>query len=113
MTTRQEGFDMKTDFQRDTCEKIGMPESNDSPHPPQIDREAFRARVAWVQCRSGLNKVEFAASIGLSKSNYRQVELGSRLLTVGQIYTLYMTHGVPMEYLLTGQQSGLPDKFKP
>jgi antitoxin component HigA of HigAB toxin-antitoxin module len=60
-----------------------------------------------------LNKADFAKSIGLSKSNYRQVEVGARLLTVGQIYTLYMTHGVPMEYLLTGQQSSLPSKFKP
>jgi len=94
------------------CQYTNMSSTN-PPRPTQaIDREAFRQRVSWVQEKSEMTKAAFAESIGITKSNYRQVELGKRLLTVEQIYNAFVVHGIPMEYLLTGRQTDLPAKYR-
>jgi len=87
------------------CDYGGMTQT--TPPPRQIhtvDRDAFRLRLQYTREASGLSKAAFGESIGLSKSNYGQVEAGNRLLTVDQIYNLFMIHGVPMEYLVAGRE---------
>lgn len=87
------------------------------PTPPRtlhaVDREAFRLRLQWIRECSGLSKKDFGESIGLPKGNYGQVEAGNRMLTVDQIYNVYMVYGVPMEYLMMGREENLPPKFRP
>lgn len=87
--------------------------------PPQIprerhnvDRQALGRRLAYIRGKLGMNGPEFADTIGLTKSNLSQVEKGNRLLTVDQIYRCFIVHGVPMEYLLVGQEARLPDHLK-
>ncbi|MGC0225173.1 helix-turn-helix domain-containing protein [Pseudooceanicola nitratireducens] len=77
-----------------------------------VDRDAFAQRLVYVREKLGLSKTEFATSLGLSKSNYGQVEAGNRMLTVDQIYKCFIVHGVPMEYLLAGQEARLPDHLR-
>ncbi|WP_010137563.1 helix-turn-helix domain-containing protein [Oceanicola sp. S124] len=77
-----------------------------------VDREAFARRVTFVREKLGLTKKDFADSIGITKSNYSQVEQGNRMLTVDQLYRCFLVHGVPMEYLLVGQEARLPQIFK-
>lgn len=77
-----------------------------------VDRVAFARRVTFVREKLGLSKKDFADSIGITKSNYSQVEQGNRMLTVDQIYRCFLVHNVPMEYLLVGQEARLPDAFK-
>lgn len=81
-----------------------------SPHT--IDRDAFRKRLQWVRERSGMSKKDFGESIGMPKGNYGQVEAGNRMLTVDQMYNLYVVHGVPLEYLLMGRETELPERFR-
>lgn len=78
----------------------------------QIDRDAFRQRIIYVREKIGFSKTDFAASIGISKSNYSQVESGKRMLTVDQIYNAFVVHGVPMEYLIAGQEANLPERLR-
>lgn len=78
----------------------------------EIDREAFRRRITFVRERLGLSKTDFAESIGLSKSNYGQIEKGNRMLTVDQVYAVWVVHGVPMEYLMAGREAELPERFR-
>lgn len=78
----------------------------------QVDRDAVRARLTYIREKTGLSKKDFAESIGISKSNYSQVESGNRMLTVDQIYNVFVIYGVPMEYLIAGQESNLPEKFR-
>jgi len=59
-----------------------------------------------------MTKVAFADSIGITKSNYGQVEKGNRKLSVDQIYNIFIVYGVPMEYVLAGQEANLPEKFR-
>ena len=59
-----------------------------------------------------MSKSDFADSIGVTKSNFRQVELGNRMLTVDQIYNLFVIHGVPMEYVLAGKEIDLPERYR-
>ncbi|MFY0633653.1 MAG: helix-turn-helix transcriptional regulator [Vannielia sp.] len=90
-----------------------MAQAPNTPRSPQtIDREAFRKRLQWVRERSGLSKTDFAESIGMPKGNYGQVESGNRMLTVDQMYTVYVVHGVPLEYLVMGRETDLPDRFR-
>lgn len=77
-----------------------------------VDRDAFRARLQWVRERTGLTKAAFADSIGITRSNYSQAEAGKRMLTVDQIFNIYVVYGVPMEYLLIGRETGLPEQFR-
>jgi len=77
-----------------------------------VDRIGATRRLQRVQEKSGLNKVDFAASIGIAKSNYRMIEVGDRFLTVDQLYRLYMRYGVPIEYILLGLERDLPDRFR-
>jgi len=78
----------------------------------RVDRAAFQRRITFVRERTGLAKQAFAASIGVSKSNYTQVEMGNRMLTVDQIFRVFVVYGVPMEYLLAGQETNLPERFR-
>lgn len=86
------------------------------PHKPirpiRFDRTDFVKRLVFIRERLGLTKSAFAESVGITKSNYTQVEAGRRMLTVDQMYALFMVHGVPIEYLMCGQELNLPDKFK-
>lgn len=77
-----------------------------------VDRTAFARRLTYVRETLGLSKKDFAESIGITKSNYSQVEKSERMLTVDQLYRLFMVHGVPMEYLLVGQETRLPEIFR-
>ena len=91
----------------------GMTERTSPPRRlKQVDREAFRLRLSYIREKTGLSAKDFAESIGISKSNYSQVESGNRMLTVDQIYNVFVVYGVPMEYLLAGQETNLPDKFR-
>ena len=87
-----------------------------APMPPReystVDREAFARRLTYVREKLGLSKKDFAESIGITKSNYTQVEKGERMLTVDQIYRAFIVHGVPMEYLLVGQETRLPESLR-
>ncbi|MDE4303590.1 helix-turn-helix transcriptional regulator [Phaeobacter gallaeciensis] len=95
------------------CDHGSMTERASPPRKlQQVDREAFQARIIYIREKSGLSKKDFAESIGVSKSNYSQVESGNRMLTVDQLYNVFVIYGVPMEYLLAGQESNLPDKFR-
>ncbi|WP_416588841.1 MULTISPECIES: helix-turn-helix domain-containing protein [unclassified Phaeobacter] len=89
---------------------------SDHTNPPrklqQVDRDAFRLRLNYIRERTGLSGKDFAESIGISKSNYSQVEKGNRMLTVDQIYNIFVIYGVPMEYLIAGQETNLPEKFR-
>ena len=77
-----------------------------------VDREAFRDRLVYIRKKTGMSAQDFGASIGLPKGNYSQVEKGKRLLTVDQIYNVYVRYGVPMEYLIAGQETNLPARFR-
>jgi len=77
-----------------------------------FDRDAALYRLQRVQEKSGLTKSDFAASLGIAKSDYRMVEVGDRFLTVDQLYRLYMRHGVPMEYIVLGHEKDLPERFR-
>lgn len=79
---------------------------------PTFDRDAATYRVQRIQEKSGLNKVQFAESLGIAKSNYRMIETGDRFFTVDQLYRLYIRYGVPMEYVLIGIEKDLPEKFR-
>jgi len=77
-----------------------------------VDHDAVRQRVTFIRERLGMTKVAFADSIGITKSNYGQVEKGNRKLSVDQIYNIFIVYGVPMEYVLAGQEANLPEKFR-
>lgn len=77
----------------------------------QVDRDKFLERLIFIRERLEMSKSEFAASIGITKSNYTQVEKGKRMLTVDQVYNLFIVHGVPMEYILAGRTTDLPKRF--
>lgn len=97
-----------------TCDYEGMTQGTPPPRKLHtVDREAFRYRIQYVREKSGLSKKDFGESIGMPKGNYGQVEAGNRLLTVDQMYNLYMVYGIPMEYLLVGRETDLPEKFRP
>ena len=91
----------------------GMTGRADRPRKLQaIDREAFRDRLQYIREKSGLSKKDFGESIGLSKSNYGQAEAGKRMLTVDQIFAIFVVYGVPIEYLLIGREVDLPERFR-
>ncbi len=77
-----------------------------------VDRTAVIHRLQHIRQCLELNKTTFAVSIGISKSNYSQIESGARMLTVDQIYTIFMTYGVPMDYLVAGRAENLPGRFR-
>jgi len=83
------------------------PRSNDI-----VDREAFTRRLIYIREKLGMSKKDFGESLGVTKSNYSQVEKGERMLTVDQLYRLFIVYGVPMEYLLVGQETRLPELFR-
>jgi DNA-binding transcriptional regulator YiaG len=94
-------------------QNLGMTERTSPPRKlQQIDRDAFRLRIAYIREKTELSKKDFAESIGISKSNYSQVESGNRMLTVDQIYNVFVIYGIPMEYLIAGQETNLPDRFR-
>jgi len=63
-------------------------------------------RVIQARERAGLNKVEFADRIGLSKQGYTPYELGKTAFTVQQLFKIASVLGRPVEYFL-GLDTGL------
>lgn len=79
---------------------------------PTVERSIVAQRLLFIRERLGVNKTQMAESIGMSKSNYGQVEAGNRMLTVDQMYCLFVIHGVPMEYTIAGLETNLPVQFR-
>lgn len=90
-----------------------MIEENEFPKTTaQVDFDAVTERLIYIRKRLGYNKTDFAKSIGITKSNYGQIENRKRKLSVDQIYRIFVVHSVPMEYLLAGQVTNLPEKLR-
>lgn len=59
----------------------------------------------------GMNKVEFAARIGVDKSSYTKIEKGEKPLQTSAAYKIWQLWGVDLNFLYLGQIGGLPHRL--
>ena len=74
-------------------------------------REAVAARLQRVRDILGLNKREFAASIGVTEQTYNPFETGKRDLSLTAAKLIRKRYGVSLEFLYFGNKNDLPHRI--
>ena len=74
--------------------------------------EIVGKRLKALRKRTELSQEKFGESIGLSQPRYAQYENGSRPLTLEAAAAVCAVHGVTLDWLYFGDQSGLPLRLK-
>lgn len=80
------------------------------PHEPWEPAVVAHRLIALRQTL-GMNKVEFAARIGIDKSSYTKIEKGDKPLQTAAAYKIWQLWGVDLNFIYLGQIGGLPQRL--
>ena len=95
---------------------IGKDGANDGPVDKRDASRLFRARLARLLERSGMNRSRFAASVGLDRSALSQLFSGetTRLPRAETLIRIASTQGVSLDWLLgISQDEGVSAEIRP
>lgn len=66
---------------------------------------SIHTRIKKIRIESGLNQEDFAASIGLKRGNYAQIELGKQLPTIETVSRIVRIYNKTYEWVLEGKEN--------
>ncbi|MBP6421653.1 MAG: helix-turn-helix transcriptional regulator [Propionivibrio sp.] len=78
---------------------------------PGKQREAMAARLKDAREYLGLSQDDVATAIGISRPAVTNIESGNRKVEAVELAQLAKLYGRPVNYLLSGENEEVPEKF--
>ena len=80
--------------------------------PPERPYKAIGKRLVAVRHALGISsQAELCRTLGVLKSQWNQYETGERRITIDVALKLKMLYGITIDYIYTGDPSGLPARL--